>query len=312
MRRTWVVGIGALAVALGVPGPQSAVSVRPGESIQRAIDLAPPGAVIALPPGVWEENLLIGKPLTLRGAGAGRSVIRAREPGQPVLRIAADLPIAVRIEELAVGGGRFAEPFENHGVLVGGQARLTLTDCAVEGNEWHGVLVQHEAQAFLIRCLVAGNWVHGVAVEGGAAGVSECTIEGNGAHGIGVLAPGPVTIKRTAVRGNGSHGIAVAAASAVTIKGCTVEKNGWSGVLVGGSADVTLVGNQVLRNGEYGVALHEAPCSATEGAFTGRVFGHGNAIPAPGDTGGNALGAVCPPDLEFLVTGGRGTLDRGK
>lgn len=314
MRRVRILGIGVLAlvVALGASAPQGNLSVRPGESIQRAIDLAAPGAAITLAAGAWEENLIIGKPLTLRGAGAAASVVRAREPGQPVIRITADYPIEVQIEGLTAGEGRFAEPFENHGVLVEGKARLTLVDCAVVGNEWHGVLIRDEAQAVLIRSRMAGNWVHGVAVDGGQASVTGCTVEANGAHGIGIL-HGPVMIERSTVRGNGSNGIAVAGgAGAVTITRCTIDRNGWSGVQVGGLAELALVENQILRNGEYGVALDEGPCSPTEGTFGGRLSGRKNAIPSREDVEGNTLGGVCPPELLFLLTEHGGALDRGE
>lgn len=313
MRRVRILAIGvwALVVVCGAGAPPGNVVVQPGESIQRAIDLAPPGAAITLAAGAWEENLVIGKPLTLRGAGAAASVIHAREPGQPVIRITANGPIEVQIQGLTAGEGRFAEPYENHGVLVEGKARLTLVDCAVVGNEWHGVLIRDEAQAVLIRCWVTENWIHGVAVDGGQAFVTGCTVEANGAYGIGILF-GPVTIERSTVRGNGSHGIAVAGgACAVTITGCTIDGNGWSGVQVGGLAELALVENRILQNGEYGVALYEGPCSPTEGTFGGRVSGGKNAIPSQEDAEGNRLGAVCPPELHFLLTEDGGALDRG-
>jgi len=44
------------------------IAVNPGESIQLAIDQAPDGAVICLPPGTWHENLTINKSITLRSA----------------------------------------------------------------------------------------------------------------------------------------------------------------------------------------------------------------------------------------------------
>lgn len=303
-----------LSPSIGGANPPCAMTVPPNQSIQAAVDSALPGAVICLPPGTWRENVVIGKPLTLRGSGPTATAILAAEPGRPVIRVEGGAPVEVALEGLKVGEGRFAEPYENHGILVGGKTRLLLTDCAVEGNEWHGVLVEGEAQVTLTRCRVAGNWVYGIAVDGGAEVViSDCVIEGNGSHGIGVLTSCPVTVRSSTVRGNGSHGIALAGASpALEISGCTVEGNGWSGILVGGSVQVTLVGNAIRGNGEYGVALHEAPCASTEGAFAGRVAGGGNTIPPPGSPGGNGLGALCPPELQFLLTGAGGALDRTK
>jgi nitrous oxidase accessory protein len=43
------------------------VTVQAGESIQAAIDAAEEGAVVCLAEGTWEENIEIGKGLTLRG-----------------------------------------------------------------------------------------------------------------------------------------------------------------------------------------------------------------------------------------------------
>jgi len=48
---------------------QSASTVRPGQSIQQAIDHAKPHSVVTITAGIYFENLLITKPLTLRGTG---------------------------------------------------------------------------------------------------------------------------------------------------------------------------------------------------------------------------------------------------
>ncbi len=301
-----------ISLSPGGAQPPCAVTVLPNQSVQAAVDSAPPGAAICLPPGTWRENLVIGKPVVLRGAGPAETAIVAREPGLPVVRVESTAPVEVALEGVKIGGGQFAEPYENHGVLVGGRARLLLTGCAVGGNEWHGVLIRDGAEAVLTRCRLGENWLYGLAVEGGAgAVVSGCVVEGNGSHGIGVLASGPVTVEGCRVRGNGAHGIAVGGDSpAVTIARCTVEGNGGSGVVVGGLAQVTLEGNLIRGNGEYGVALYEAPCLPTEGAFAGRVSGGRNAIPAPGSPDANGHGAICPAEVQFLGTESGGALDR--
>jgi len=65
-------------VLLAAPGHTQAVNVPRGASIQRAIDLAPEGAVITIAPGVYREVLSITKAgITLRGvdSNATRTVI---------------------------------------------------------------------------------------------------------------------------------------------------------------------------------------------------------------------------------------------
>lgn len=55
------------------------VELKPGESIQSAIDAAPDGALICLAEGRWDENVRIGKSITLRGSAEGP----ARGFGEP-------------------------------------------------------------------------------------------------------------------------------------------------------------------------------------------------------------------------------------
>jgi nitrous oxidase accessory protein len=79
----WAAGVAAYAA------PQTpAVRVVPGQSIQQAIDAAPPGAVIEVARGVYRENLRIVRPLTLRGldrptitGGLTGDTIRVASPG---------------------------------------------------------------------------------------------------------------------------------------------------------------------------------------------------------------------------------------
>ena len=57
------------AAAPAAAQPGSTVYVHPGESVQAAIDAAPDHGTVVLSAGTYAENLLVTKPLTLRGSG---------------------------------------------------------------------------------------------------------------------------------------------------------------------------------------------------------------------------------------------------
>ena len=58
-------------------GGQAPTRLNPGQSIQAAIDLAKPGDLIIVPPGVYHEQVIMWKPVRLQGVGAASSIIDA-------------------------------------------------------------------------------------------------------------------------------------------------------------------------------------------------------------------------------------------
>lgn len=58
-------------------GTTQVVNVAQGGSIQAAIDAAPANALVLVPPGQYEEMLIMYKPVRLQGWGAGSTVINA-------------------------------------------------------------------------------------------------------------------------------------------------------------------------------------------------------------------------------------------
>jgi hypothetical protein len=120
MRRTILIAVLVLglAVALLSLGTSSGtqdqlpctVTVQAGESIQAAIDKAEEGAVICLAEGTWEENLVIGKGLTLRGLGPEKSVIKGVKEGEPVILISSDAEIEVIVEGLTIAEAKGGVP----------------------------------------------------------------------------------------------------------------------------------------------------------------------------------------------------------
>ena len=111
----WIAGGVAIAACIGttlllLSTPVTAADdgkrlrVAAGESIQMAIDAAPPGAVIQLGEGEWKERIVISKPLTIEGAGWDKTLLRPAHPDPAAEKARAELK--VRSEATPVGDER--------------------------------------------------------------------------------------------------------------------------------------------------------------------------------------------------------------
>ena len=76
---------------VAVPPPPPATGNGGAHALQNAIDAAAPGSLLVLSPGVYNENILMWKPLKLQGRGAGGIIgaheLQARDPEDPRFNI---------------------------------------------------------------------------------------------------------------------------------------------------------------------------------------------------------------------------------
>jgi len=117
-----------MAVLLG-PAQAATLRVQPGESVQAAITRAAPGDVIEIERGRYVENLLVDKPLTLRGIQ--RPTISGGMKGDAIRVTAPD----VTIEGLLVRDSGDSLKDQNSGIYIRpGAHRAVVRHCELSYN----------------------------------------------------------------------------------------------------------------------------------------------------------------------------------
>lgn len=182
--------------------------------LQRAIDQAKDGDVIQVPKGVHPGALVIGKSLTLRGEGPGRSVLDAEGLGACVLIDGETAKVTLQgltlrrgaspeggciafrfgewleVEDCVLEEGQAASYGGGGARLAGHRARLVRTRIQkCSGLQGGGLLADELCEVELWACVLHGN----TATQGGALRIKEgakvtavhCSLAGNRAQGQG-------------------------------------------------------------------------------------------------------------------------------
>ncbi|MFG2396428.1 right-handed parallel beta-helix repeat-containing protein [Streptomyces lydicus] len=182
-----------LAGGLGAAAPHDAEGrhvVRPGESIQRAVDRARPGDTIVLRPGVYRESVLIDKS-RLRLVGAGKKTVltppRTRaenacgQGGNGICVLSRDKrPLRdVSIRSLTVEG------FKRNGIWASGTDRMSVHEVTARRNGVWGIAQEKSTRGVIRDNYVTGNGDSGIFLantvkeEGGATDTRGALISQN-------------------------------------------------------------------------------------------------------------------------------------
>lgn len=230
--------------------------------IQQAIDEAPPGETVQVEPGTYEENLVITKSLTLRGATRDRVVIKGSEKGRPVILVRGEEPptVSVRIEGLTITGGRaycLYWPVCADGILIRGTAQVTVVNNTISDNGWGGIAVWDGAQVTIEGNLLLANRRSHI----GLWGSTQATIQGNqilnnGDDGIVLRNSARATIEGNRISGN-VYGIKLRDFAQATISGNSIVDNGWDGLELWNAAQAVITDNRISGNGRGGLQLRD-------------------------------------------------------
>lgn len=260
------------------------ILVRPGESIQRALDSAPTGAVIQVAEGVYREKLDIKRDgITLKAQGNVVIDMGGRPVNGPVINIAGrqgvtvdgfeirnvtggETPMAIRVD----GASRDIRILNNnihdikssknaHGIGVFGNSTQPIRNIEISGNRVHNLkLGQSEA------VVINGN-VDGFKITGNTVRDSDnIGIDIIGGEGVGKK--GMDRARNGLIANNRVHNID-------SLSNPTYKARTAAGIYVDGGSDVTIRDN-VITDSNYGIEI----ASEHRGMNTTRIKVYGNTI----------------------------------
>ena len=267
--------------------------VRPGESIQSAIDGAWEGAIVMIEPGIYRESLEISESLTLRGVGG--EIIVEPVSNQVGLFIRVDEGADVRLENLAVRRATIGiQPSANTACVL---ENVRISDCET------GIQVLERAQLSLDRCTLRRNQVAIRALGRSQTSVFECTIEGCQGELAAVIAQehSTLSIDWTDIIGGMANGLFALNAATVSIRSSLLRFNEGDGILVSGDVSIYLDDVGCHGNGGYGLRVISDECPhetiTPMPPFTGAIACSRCSFGDPTSGTENGLGSTCPSDL---------------
>ncbi|MEU1709571.1 right-handed parallel beta-helix repeat-containing protein [Streptomyces sp. NPDC005706] len=223
---------------------------RTGEyaSLAAALEAAADGDVLTIAPGTYRENLVVRRPVTLRGPEGA--------PGSVRIAPADGVPLTVRasavVQDLHVEGQDAAAP-----ALLVEEGTPELRDVRIVTRSAAGIEVRGGARPTVRRCTVDNPAGIGIAVLDGAGGVfEECEVVAAGQAGVSVHGGAHPRLERCRVHHAAGNGLtATGDDSALEAVGCEVYEVRGSGVQVTGRATAHLTDCDLHRTTADGVTL---------------------------------------------------------
>jgi F-box protein 11 len=219
-------------------------------TVGQAIDAARPGDRILVRPGLYEEGLIVDKPLEILGDGPVSDIeIRARG-AHTVLFKATMGRIANLTLRQAGGEGTW------FGVDIT-QGRLDLEGCDISSQNSACVAIHDRADPLLRRNQIHDGQQTGVLVyDDGQGTLEDNEITGNRYAGVEIKTGGDPTLRRNQIHDGQQTGVLVHSDGRGTLEDNEITGNKYAGVETGTGGDPTLRRNQIHDGQQGGVFVH--------------------------------------------------------
>ena len=251
-----VAGCGDGSSGGGSAGTVTVEGVGEFATIQAAIDASPPGSVIHIGPGTFQEQLDVNKSLTIMGSGSSTIV---QMPGTPIAFPDDGSDSSIAACEIRDTSGVMLKDMTctgpEDGIRIRDSFNITVMNVDASGNGDDGLDIRDSQDVTISASTFNENGDKGILIRDGSSNVvvEDSEMNNNIAHGIRARESTDITVDKSTISGNGDDGIEVRNVSGAEITGNEITNNAVNGVQLRDSTDVTITDNTITGNGEFGI-----------------------------------------------------------
>ncbi|MDZ8050376.1 MAG: right-handed parallel beta-helix repeat-containing protein [Aulosira sp. ZfuVER01] len=208
------------------------------KTISEAIKNAQPGTRILVRPGLYQEGVIINKPLKIIGDGPLASIIIENTNSNCILMQTDE----AEVRGLTLRG--FAGQKNNKYFTVDiPQGQLVLAECDITSDSLSCVSVQGAtANPIIQQCKIHNGEQAGIFFQNNSRGtVEDCDIFGNGLSGIAIKENSNPTIQRCKLHDGKQGGVLIYENGQGTVEDCEISGHALSGV------EIRTNGNAIIR-----------------------------------------------------------------
>lgn len=219
-------------------------------TITAAIDAADPGDRILVYPGLYEEGLVIDKPLEIVGVGGPEEVV-VQARGKNALLFKTTMGRVSNLALRQLGEGQW------YGVDIS-QGRLELEDCDITSQGLPCVAIHAGADPRLRRNRIHDGKEAGVVVyDNGLGTLEDNDIFGNALSGVAIKTGANPTLRRNRIHSGKASGVFVYENGQGTLEDNDIFGNAYSEVAISESGNPTLRRNRIHDSKAGGVHVYE-------------------------------------------------------
>jgi parallel beta-helix repeat protein len=261
--------LGVLASAFSIRSARADTIIVPDDyaTIQLAINAASSGDTIFVRAGIYSENVVVNKTVSLNGENMENTIIDGGN---------LDNTVSVTASDAVISGftvTNSGSPYPTSGIFLDNVQNSVVAGNNVSGNNGFGIFVMWGSNNSLLANIVTYNTQPGIRIDGTTANafVANNTIEYNKQDGIFVYYAYNVDIEDNIIANNMKSGISPQGDSFnVTIRHNVIADNGmattlWDGIFVYYSNNTRIIDNDFSSNKRLGVYLYGANSTLVSG-----------------------------------------------